>query len=269
MVLGAATTALAQDTAVFFKEKCFSCHTIGGGALVGPDLKNVTERKDRDWLARFIINPQSFIDRGDPYALQMQEAARGVVMSTVPGITRAQADSLLDLIEAESALEKSQFVGMQLPARDLTEEDVREGTRLFTGEQPLINGGPACISCHTVRGLGWLGGGRLGPDLTKVYETIGGRNPLSAWLFSPATTTMRSVFADHPIDSDEILPLVAYFEQEATQVAPDDMIARLNFFLIGLGGAALALAAFDSLWRRRFRGVRGPMVIDRNARTLS
>ncbi|MBI4607901.1 MAG: cytochrome c [Candidatus Rokubacteria bacterium] len=32
-----------------FQEKCVSCHTIGGGRLVGPDLQGVTARRDREW----------------------------------------------------------------------------------------------------------------------------------------------------------------------------------------------------------------------------
>ncbi len=96
--------------------------------------------------------------------------------------------------------------------------------------------------------------------MTKVYERIGGRKPLAAWLVGPATTTMRPVFAPRPLQPEEILPLVAYFEQAAQQPGPDDGVAPLNFFLIGLGGAALGLVGFDALWRRRFRAVRRPLV---------
>lgn len=42
--------------------------------------------------------------------------------------------------------------------------DPNWGQRLFTGEQPFENGGPACIACHTAAGLGPLGGGTMGPD---------------------------------------------------------------------------------------------------------
>ncbi len=250
----------AQDAADFFRQNCMSCHSIGGGRLVGPDLKNVTERKDRDWLAQFIINPQALINRGDPYALQLLEEARGIVMSTVPGITLDRAMALLDLIEEESALESSQFAGLQVSDRPFTTTDVATGEELFLGSRPLEAGGPACSGCHTVSGLGGLSGGRLGPDLTKVYERVGGRAPLAAWLQGTATTTMRPIFKDHPLDTEEILPLVAFFEKAAQQPGEDDAIAPLNFFLIGLLGAVLGLALFDGLWRRRFRAVRRPLV---------
>ena len=44
------------------------------------------------------------------------------------------------------------------------------GKKLFTGETSFANGGPACMSCHNA-GVGTLGGGSLGPDLTKVWAT--------------------------------------------------------------------------------------------------
>ncbi len=252
-------TANAQEAADYFRQNCYSCHTIGGGRLVGPDLKGLSDRQDRDWLVGFILNPQGVINRGDPYAQQLLDEARGVVMPPVQGITRQRAESLLDLIDAEGQLEKSNFMGLQISDRPFTPEDITVGRELFIGTRPLSGGGPACSGCHTVKGLGGLSGGRLGPDLTKAYERIGGRRPLAAWLLGPATTTMRPVFKAHPMTSEEILPLVAYFEQAAQQPGEDDAVSPLNFFLIGLVGAVLGLAAFDGLWRHRFRAVRRPL----------
>src|SRR5690606_2738460 len=54
-----AGTAMGMEPAADFKQNCMSCHTVGGGRLVGPDLKDVTERKDREWLTRFILDPKS------------------------------------------------------------------------------------------------------------------------------------------------------------------------------------------------------------------
>ena len=259
--------AQGQETAAYFKQNCSSCHTIGGGRLVGPDLKDITTRQVRDWLVRFILNPQAMIDRGDPYAKQILEESRGVVMPPVAGLTRDRANLLLDLIEAESALEKSQFEGVKFSDRPFTSQDIELGHRLFIGTEKLKNGGPPCISCHTVRGLTLLGGGRLGVDLTKVSERIGGRKPLSAWLVSPATTTMQPVFREHPLDAEEILPLVAYFEDAAKQVGDDDSVSPLTFFLLGLGGMVLVLGLFDILWKNRFRAVRRPLVAGGEIRT--
>ena len=252
--------AEAQETDAFFRQNCYSCHTIGGGRLTGPDLKGVAERKERAWLRSFILNPQSKLSAGDPYAVQLLEEARGVVMPTIIGMTAERADYLLDMIEAESALEESNFMGLQISNEPFTPDDVERGMALFTGRQGLTNKGAACIFCHIVPGIGGLGGGKLGPDLTRVYENLQGRTALSAWLLAPATTTMQSIFQDTPLEPNEIHSLVALFENRAQQGEPARSPDQLNFSLLGLGGGALILVLLDVIWRGRFRAVRRPLV---------
>ena len=111
------------------------------------------------------------------------------------------------------------------------------------------------------------------PDPPIAARSIRGAMPMPAAGANPegvATPTMTSVFTDHAITESERRGLVAYLE-EAPKQAPgaDDSSARLNFFLIGLGGSVLALALFDGLWKKRFHGVRRRMVVERNARIMS
>ena len=252
--------ARAQDAATDFKRNCMSCHTIGGGRLTGPDLKDVTQRKDRDWLTRFIIDPRVLIDAGDPYALQLMQEARSAVMPTLPGMTRSRAQSLMQLIEEESLLEKSQFVGIRVSDRPFTVSDVDTGSMIFTGRVALRNGGPSCISCHAIHGLGGLGGGTIAPDLTTVFERYEGRKALTVWLSAPATPTMQSVFRATPLDADEILPLVAYFQHTLQRSPEDTATSRLNFVLLGLAGSLVVLGLFDIIWRGRLRSVRRLLV---------
>lgn len=256
----------AQEAADFFRQNCTSCHTIGGGRLTGPDLKNVTQRKERDWLARFVMNPQGMVDQGDPYALKLLQDARGVVMPQISGITRERVEALLGLIDTESKLEKSQFAGLQITDRPFTGVDVALGRRLFLGEVRLANGGPPCISCHTARDLGGLSGGRLGPDLTRVFERLQGRKFLAAWLTAPATPTMAPVFKRQAMTPEEILPLIAFLENQAAGGGEDMSAAGLTFLLVGLGGAGLMLVVFDLAWRGRFRTVRKQLVLSSTGR---
>lgn len=252
--------ARAQDAATFFRQSCSSCHTVGGGKLVGPDLKDVTKRKDRPWLLNFVQNPKAVLDSGDPYALKLKEEAGGAVMVPIAGMTPQRAQELLALIEAESKLAKSQFQGLQITDEPFSPADIARGRNLFTGRIRLANGGASCMSCHTTGGMTGLSGGRLGPDLTRVYERLKGRKGLASWLQAPATATMQPVFAKTPLTNEEILPLVAWLEAEAQRGGEDDGTARLTFLLLGLGGAAAGLAVFDGAWRKRFRAVRRPLV---------
>ena len=260
LFVSGAQRAEAQDRVDDFKKNCVSCHTIGGGRLVGPDLKNVTERQERDWLARFIVDPIGIINGGDPYALKLRDDARGALMAAVPGMSIERAMNLLELIDAESLLEKSQFVGLQMSDRPFTPLDVSQGRKIFLGLQPLTNQGPACVSCHSVNDLGYLGGTKLGPDLNEVYERLNGRKGLATWLSAPVTSTMQSVFGDHPLESEEILPLVAFLADKAEAPPESGQTATLIFVLLGLGGTVVALLLFDVIWRKRLQGVRKPFV---------
>ena len=252
--------AVAQTPTTDFKNTCTSCHTIGGGRLTGPDLKDVSKRKDRAWLIGFIMDPAGVIASGDPYAKEIVAASGGVPMPPVAGMTKDRAAALLDLIEAESAKEKSQFAGSQLPERPLTDEDIVRGRAIFLGTQRLANGGASCVSCHAIGGVGWLGGGTLGPDLTKVFERYADRRRLGAWLSAPATQTMLPTFKDHPIEGEEVLALVAYFRDAAANQEEDTAPHALVFVLLGLAGTIGALAGFNSAWKGRFRGVRARLV---------
>jgi len=260
--LFASLPSKAQDRMDDFRVNCMSCHTIGGGRLVGPDLRNVAERKDRAWLARFIVDPLAVLDSGDAYAIKLRDEARGVLMPTVPGMTIDRAMNLLDLIEAESVLDKSQFAGIQISDRPFTAEDIATGREIFLGIQRLTKRGAACVSCHSVNGIGVLAGGKLGPDLNAVFERLNGRKGLATWLSAPATPTMQAVYKDHPLDSEEILPLVAFFADKAVAPPESGQAATLIFILLGLAGTAAALVLFDITWKKRFRAVRRPLVHD-------
>jgi hypothetical protein len=133
---------------------------------------------------------------------------------------------------------------------------------MFLGNQRLANGGPSCVSCHSVNGIGVLAGGKLGPDLNAVFERLNGRKGLATWLSAPATSTMQAVFQDHPLEAEEILPLVAFLADMAVAPPESGQAATLIFTLLGLAGTAVALVLFDAVWRKRFRAVRRPLVYE-------
>ncbi|MGI9429141.1 MAG: c-type cytochrome [Bythopirellula sp.] len=255
-----ASPAYSQDTPDYFRQNCLSCHTIGGGRLTGPDLKDVSKRQDRQWLIKFLLNPRGVINSGDAYAKKILEESRNVPMPTPPGITPERAEKLLDLIEAESQLEESQFKGLKISTEPFTDDDRAHGRAIFLGPQRLEAGGTACVSCHSMHDTPSLGGGRLGPDLTNIYERLEGRAPLSAWLMAPATETMQPIFKNHPLSAEEIHALVAYFESTTAERPANAATGRVTFLLSGLAGAVLGVFFLDTIWKRRFHSVRRSLV---------
>lgn len=72
-----------------FAKACASCHTIGRGKRVGPDLAGVAERRTRDWLGRFMKDPAAVHASGDPIAADLAAAYPGARM---PNLQLADAD---------------------------------------------------------------------------------------------------------------------------------------------------------------------------------
>ncbi len=52
---------IARGQEVYAAKGCNACHKIGGGRLVGPDLKGVTARRDEAWLKKMILRPDVMI----------------------------------------------------------------------------------------------------------------------------------------------------------------------------------------------------------------
>lgn len=255
------TAQVASDEAYqYFELNCQSCHTIGGGALAGPDLKNVGERREQDWLVAFLRSPKAVIDSGDPTAAGLLRDARGVIMPDPPGMTDTLAEKVLTVIQVESGLEKSRFSGLQISDRPLTAEDVAMGRALFRGEQAFLSGAPSCFSCHDLEGAGGFGGGRLGPDLTAVYARLEGRKALAAWLSSPPSEVMAPVYRQTPLDPDEVLALTAYLKHAAESGVEEADSGILAFMLTGFGLAAVLLVLLDLVWRDRYVATRQPLV---------
>lgn len=254
------TRTQSQTAENYFRQNCSMCHTIGGGHLIGPDLEGVTKRKDRAWLVKFLQDPKAVIDSKDPYAAQLLQDAHGLVMPSLPGMTRNLASSLLDYIEGKPGAPAAEAPGAAIDERPFTEADIAAGRQLFLGEKALANGGPACVSCHTLGTLGSLGGGRLGPDLTKLYDRLGGRKGVGAWLSNPPTPTMQSLFAKRALQPEEIFSLLAVFDDANQRGQPATSSLSWQFFLFGLGGTLVGLVLLQLAWRGRFRSVRQRMV---------
>jgi mono/diheme cytochrome c family protein len=236
-----------EEGQVIFQQKCIACHTIGGGPLAGPDLQGVTARRDRDWLARWISEPDQMLAEGDTLATQLLAEFNNVPMPNL-ALSEAEVAALLAYLETPGPQP------VQAPAP--SGGDAEAGRKLFVGEFKLNNRGTACISCHNVSQVGALGGGTLGPDLTNVHSRYGEAG-LAASLKDLPFPTMQGVFADKPLTDDEVAHLYAYFVQtDETTGGP----AGLTFVLSGLGGFIVLGLLSQLTWRKRFPGARKPLL---------
>ena len=259
-----AAPAVAQESTpeaeILFRSKCAACHIIGGGAtMTGPDLKGALDRQDREWLKQFILDPEGVLSSGDAYAAELLQAANGVRMPP-QGVTPAEADQLLDLIAAESKLERSQFYKEPLILVPLTPLMAEAGRELFLGEARLENGGPSCLGCHSTVQTGLFGGGRLGPDLTEAYSRLGKQAALVSWLQAPPSAVMAPVFKDHPLTDSEINNLIAYLRDTDNESTGRTAAASFGFVVTGSLFGVAVLFLLNLVWRNRFRAVRKPLL---------
>ena len=86
-----------------FRNHCAACHTIGGGDHFGPDLLGVTATRNREWLARFIVEPDKLVAAADPIARTLLARYQQVLMPNL-GLGPGDAAVLIDYIDAQSRI---------------------------------------------------------------------------------------------------------------------------------------------------------------------
>jgi protein SCO1 len=90
---------IAQGQAAFQKS-CASCHTIGKGRSVGPDLQNVTLRRDLLWIVRWLAGPEQMVEDNDPTALAVGSAFKR--MPVMPSLALSDAETHAILLYLDS-----------------------------------------------------------------------------------------------------------------------------------------------------------------------
>lgn len=235
----------AFDAGEFFEKKCSSCHTVGGGDDVGPDLKGVGERRSEDWLVKMIQSSQSLIQSGDPVAVGLFEKFKRKKMPD-QDMSVEEIRQLLAFIKQGGPTEKPID---DKAATAATPQDIQLGQELFLGEKPLTNGGPACVSCHSVGSLGPLGGGSLAVDLTQVYSRYEDAG-LSKALRKTGFNVMREIYVPKPLTGEEAYALKAFLYQSDRQ-GQENTGFKKKFIFLGIAGCILFLGLMDLSWRKR------------------
>jgi mono/diheme cytochrome c family protein len=248
------TTAFARPVEkgqLIFQQKCASCHTIGVGTLVGPDLKGVTMRRDRDWLVRWILEPDKMLAEREPIATQLLQEFNNVPMPNL-GLSEPDAVAVLAYLEtSKEGASATQSFEAQVPV--LPQGNSMIGKNLFMGITRFQNGGPACMGCHSITGIGALGGGALGPDLTPAYTKFGEIGIVSILETFPFPT-MNPIFSKYPLTPEEQANLRVFLESASVTERPTQAIGKLT--LLAIVGMVVLLVIAQLLWRHRLSNVR-------------
>ena len=236
------SAAAAGGGSALFKQNCSSCHSVGGGTGVGPDLKGVVTANNGRAIAAFIADPAKAI-AGDPRLGALVKKFHGLTMPSL-GLSQAQIAALVTYLGA-GAREARPAAATPVAG------NVAAGENLFTGATQLTHGGAACISCHSIAGTGKLGGGRVGPDLTRAVSRYGGSSGLASVLSNIAFPAMVPVYRSHPLTRSEQADLAAFLAS-SRQTAPAPAADHTPLLvLLGASVTAATLALMLVVWPRR------------------
>lgn len=83
-----------------YKNNCAQCHAVDNAVVVGPGLQGIQERRDYDWLKKWINNPNAVIASGDAYAVALYEKYNKAQMTAFPSFGDAEIKGILAYIDA-------------------------------------------------------------------------------------------------------------------------------------------------------------------------
>jgi mono/diheme cytochrome c family protein len=91
---------VALGEKVWTNKACHACHTFGG-RLGGPDLAGVMERRDHDWLRKWLKETETML-QGDPQAVAMAKDWDGKRMPNMK-LTDQQIEALFHYMAQKTA----------------------------------------------------------------------------------------------------------------------------------------------------------------------
>lgn len=89
-----------------FRTRCQSCHTIGEGDRLGPDLAGVAGARPAPWLSRWIREPDRMIAERDPVALAMLARYRNLPMPNL-GLGEAEVADIVTFMRSQDAARRT------------------------------------------------------------------------------------------------------------------------------------------------------------------
>lgn len=262
----------AQDGEAIFNQSCKACHTIGGGKVVGPDLKGITSKRSEDWLLKWTKSSQSLINSGDTDAKAIFEEFNKVPMPD-QNFTDAEIKSIYAYVGKQGGGETTvasttEVAPQQMPNMDNpSEELVALGQKLFEG-RIFVNGGPSCISCHNVNSSRVIPGGLLAKDLTTSYSRLGGFAGVSAFMKAPPAGPMSEAFKNNQLTDKEINAIAAFLsvvDKENTAKPQAEQMSPLATW--GIAGLVAWIILVLILWMNRKKNTVKKAIYDRQVKS--
>jgi cytochrome c551/c552 len=171
-----------------FKANCTACHKMES-KLVGPALKGVTEKREAEWLKKWIKDSQALVKSGDADAKAIFDEYK-IPMTAYPNFSDADLDNIIAYMANPKAAstKKTTAPAGGMPA------NVKKGKDLFKAN---------CTACHK------LDGKLVGPGLRNIADKRE-KEWLHKWI-KDSQALVKSGDADAKAIFDEYkIPMTAY-----------------------------------------------------------
>ena len=110
------------EAASYFKQNCSSCHTIGDGDKIGPDLAGLSKRRKLDWIVKFVGYPEGMIkgdvgevgyEKADAIAKKLYEQYKPTIMVEFSGLDKNKIEAILIYIDSFKKTPKGKIVNIK------------------------------------------------------------------------------------------------------------------------------------------------------------
>ncbi|BCB97133.1 hypothetical protein JZK55_20550 [Dissulfurispira thermophila] len=174
---------------VWHKYDCIGCHTIlGNGSYFAPDMTKIAEKKPKDYLKQFLMDPKSVNPKASMPKL---------------GISSQEADNLIAFLDWISKVDTNGWPPKPIlaTAAGIAGKELSAGQKVYQTQN--------CSNCHMINGIG----GTTGPELTHV-----GSKRDKAWLIGHFKDPKAYV-------PNSAMPAYGYLSEEELNNLTDYMVS--------------------------------------------
>ncbi len=199
----------SQDAAngkKLFKSNCAACHKLDK-KLVGPALKGITEKRDKEWLHKWIKDNIALQKSGDALAKQVFEENNKMPMMAFPQLSDKDIDDILAYTEGKAVKKPAAATSGAVDPK------VAKGKKIFKTN---------CAACHK------LDKKVVGPALGGITEKRE-HDWLKAWIKdNNALRKSGDALAKQVFEENNKMPMTAF-----PQLSDDDLEAVLVYLKVG------------------------------------
>jgi len=210
---------ILANGAAIFKTHCAVCHAVDGGGGVGPNLTDEYwlhggSIKNIFWVIKYGVPVKGMISwQSQLTPTNIRDIASHILSlkGTIPANPKEPQGEFYDEAVVVENIESEPDTRPTINDVGDSLDNIQVGRGLFSGSIRLNNGGPGCITCHSVTEEILPKGALIAPDLTNVYSRLDEKTILK-YATNPYHAVMQAAYKDMPVMEEEVTFLIAFFK---------------------------------------------------------